>query len=152
MLAILKLSLYINLVAALIAGPMMLFAPATYVQGNMDAGAALGDTTATLVAAGVNSTDHFHIRFVGAAVFVCGISLVGQALFLISPSNTEALATVLRSLLVWMGLSAFVCFSQWYWTGAKASLPLGGMCLFHYVTYLYSYLNLRSASDDEKKK
>ena len=137
----LKVCLGIHFASALVAGPMMLLAPKKYIEGNVDVGKMLGDSEAAIRALPV---DELHVRFVGAAVCAVGLSLTGQALFLVG-SNLTALATILRTQLIWCGLCSLIAGSFYYNTGLKFANPLGVMCAFHYGTYLYFYLNLPKA-------
>jgi hypothetical protein len=137
--ALFKFCVGFNLFAALIAGPWMLYNPASWKENNVQLGLSLGDPEASLRALPMDS---LHTRFTGAAVLVCGV--ITCVLHL---QETSRQLLVLST--AWMWLSTVVTWLHHRETGLKYILPLCGAAAFHALTYSFF---LASAMVERKTK
>lgn len=129
--AFFKLCVVLNLVAALVAGPLMLAYPEKWREQSIDVGVRLGDSAAVLDS--VLGRDPVNTRFTGAAVFSIGV--VGSLINLFAPSRSLVFVAF-----VWMTLSAAITGYEVHTTQLMYALPLAVASTFHALTFAYFWL------------
>ena len=125
-----KANAAVNLVTAILAGSLMMFDPATFRQGNIDTGIALGDPAASLNALPL---DPVHIRFTAAGVLCIGA--VGSFFHLTQPSRP---LTLISSL--WMLLTVGIMAAEYRHTGLLYVVPLLTFAAVHAAIYSHQFL------------